>query len=78
MHTRYVVYTLPTRTSDYILLKFRDHVSAIPGYALLGAFGYGHLGTFDREINIEEILQMQDTNSATCPKDWIEPAKPMI
>jgi hypothetical protein len=49
-------------------LKFRGRVSAIPGYIFLGSFGYGHLSSFDREVDIEEILQTQDTNSATCPK----------
>jgi hypothetical protein len=52
----------------YMLVKFRGRVSAIPGYIFLGAFGYGHLSSFDREVDIEEILQTQDTNSAACPK----------
>jgi hypothetical protein len=52
----------------YMLVKFRGRVSAIPGYIFLGSFGYGHLSSFDREVDIEEILQTQDTNSATCPK----------
>lgn len=37
----------------YMLVKFRSRVSAIPGYIFLGAFGYEHLSSFDREVNIE-------------------------